>query len=89
MPSGCYIQHVCKSGDLALVTRLEKINLIPIPKKGSTEECANHWTIALNGYEFEQVPGDGEGQGSLAYCSPWGHKELEKTEHLNNNNNPC
>ena len=31
----------------------------------------------LNGHEFEQTPGDDEGQGSLACCSPWGHKELD------------
>ena len=30
-----------------------------------------------NGHEFEQTPGDSEGQGSLAFCSPWGHKELD------------
>ena len=36
----------------------------------------HHW---LNGHEFEQTPGDGEGQGSLACCSPWGHKELDMT----------
>ena len=35
--------------------------------------------------EFEQTPGDGEGQGSLACCSPWGCKELDTTERLNNN----
>ena len=40
----------------------------------------------LNGHEFEQSLGDGEGQGSLACCSPWGCKELDKTEKLNNNN---
>ena len=40
----------------------------------------------LNGPEFEQALGDGEGQGSLAQCRPWGHKELETTERLNNNN---
>ena len=39
----------------------------------------------LNGQEFEQTLGDGEGQGSLACCSPWGHKELDTTEQLNNN----
>ena len=39
----------------------------------------------LNGHEFEQALGDGEGQGSLACCSPWGHKELDMTEQLNNN----
>ena len=33
----------------------------------------------LNGLEFEQAPGDGEGQGSLACCSPWDHKELDLT----------
>ena len=36
--------------------------------------------------EFEQTPGDGEGQRSLAYCSPWGRKDLNTTEQLNNNN---
>ena len=40
----------------------------------------------LNGHESEQAPGDGEGQGSLACCSPWGCKELDMTERLNNNN---
>ena len=39
----------------------------------------------LNGQEFEQSLGDDEGQGSLACCSPWGHKELDTTERLNNN----
>ena len=38
----------------------------------------------LNGHEFEQAPGD-EGQGSLAWCSLWGHKELDTIEQLNNN----
>ena len=40
----------------------------------------------LNGHEFEQALRDGEGQGSLTCCSPWGHKELDTTEQLNNNN---
>ena len=40
----------------------------------------------LNGHEFEQAPGDSEGQGSLARCSPWGPKELDTTERLNNSN---
>ena len=38
-----------------------------------------------NGHEFEQTLGDGEGQGGLACCSPWGCKELDMTETLNNN----
>ena len=36
--------------------------------------------------EFEQIPEDSEGQGSLACCSPWGRKESDTTEQLNNNN---
>ena len=39
----------------------------------------------LNEHEFEQTPRDGEGQGSLACCSPWNPKELDMTEQLNNN----
>ena len=38
------------------------------------------WHHSLNGHEFEQTPGDSEGQGSLACCSPWGHKESDTTE---------
>ena len=38
----------------------------------------------LSGHEFEQTLGDGEGQGSLACCRPWYHKELDTTEQLNN-----
>ena len=37
-----------------------------------------------HGHEFWQTLGDDEGQGSLAWCSPWGHKESDTTEHLNN-----
>ena len=43
------------------------------------------WHHLLNGHEFEQSPGDGEEQGRLACCSPWGHKELDTTEQLNSN----
>ena len=39
----------------------------------------------LNGHEFEQTPGDGDGQGSLACYSSWGRKEFYMTEQLNNN----
>ena len=42
------------------------------------------WHHLFNGREFEQTLGDGEGQGSLVCCSPWGHKELDTTEQLNN-----
>ena len=43
------------------------------------------WHHRPNRHEFEQAPGDGEGQGCLAYYSPWGHKESDTTEQLNNN----
>ena len=44
------------------------------------------WHHQLNGHEFQQAPRDGDGQGSLACFSPWGCKETDMTERLNNNN---
>ena len=41
------------------------------------------WHHRLDGHEFEQSLGVGEGQGSLAYCSPWGRKESDMIERLN------
>ena len=52
-----------------------------------TEDEMVGWHHRLSGYEFEQAPGDGEAQGSLACCSPLACKELDTTEQLNNNNN--
>ena len=43
------------------------------------------WHHLLDAHEFEQAPGVGDGQGSLACCSPWNRKELDMTEQLNNN----
>ena len=54
-------------------------------KKGMTEDEMVGWHHRLNGCEFEQALGDGEGQGSLACCSPWGSKESDMTERLKNN----
>ena len=54
-------------------------------EKGMTDDemvGCHHW---LNGHELEQTPGDGEGQRSLEWYNPWGHKELNITEWLNNN----
>ena len=51
-------------------------------EKGMTEDEMIGWHHRLNEYEFEQIPGIGDGQGSLACCSPWGHKESEVTEWL-------
>ena len=42
------------------------------------------WHHQLSEHEFDQAPGDGEGRGSLACCSPWGHKELDRAERLKN-----
>ena len=43
-------------------------------EKRTTEDEMIGWHHQLNGYEFEQAPGVGDGQGSLACCSPWGHR---------------
>ena len=52
-------------------------------KKGTTEDEMTEWHHRRNGHEFEQAMGVGDGQGSLACCSPWGPKELDMTEQLN------
>ena len=51
-----------------------------------TEDEMVGWHHQLYGHEFKQAPGDGEGQGSLAFCSPWGCKESDTTDQFNNNN---
>ena len=51
--------------------------------KGKTEDKMVGWHHQLNGHEFEQAPGVGDGQGSLAGCSLWGCKESDITERLN------
>ena len=53
-------------------------------EKGITEDEMAGWHHRLNGHEFEQALGAGEGQGSLACCSPWGYKEMDVTEQMNN-----
>ena len=55
-------------------------------EKGMTEDEMVGSYHQLNGHEFEQTLGDGEGQGNLVCCSPWGHKESDTTEWVNNNN---
>ena len=50
-----------------------------------TEDEMVGWHHRLDGHKFEQALGNIEGQGSLVCCSPWGHKELDTTEQLNNN----
>ena len=53
-------------------------------RRGQTEDEMVGWHHRLDGHEFEQAPGVGDGQGSLACCSPWGRKEPDMTEQLNN-----
>ena len=55
-------------------------------EKGAAEDEMVGWHHWLNGLEFEQTPGDGEAQGSLACCRLWDHKESDATEWLYNNN---
>ena len=57
-----------------------------------TEDGMAGWHHRLSGHEFEQALGDGEGQGGLACCSPWGRRESDTTERLNSNTSqdkPC
>ena len=53
-------------------------------EKGATEDEMVGWHHQLNEDEFEQIPGDGDGQGSLGCCRPGGHEEADMTEWLNN-----
>ena len=52
-------------------------------EKGTTEDEMAGWHHQFDGHEFEQALGVGDGQGSLACCGPWGHKEPDTTERLN------
>ena len=47
-----------------------------------TEDEMVGWHHRLTGHEFDQILGDGDGQGGLACCSPWGRKELDRIERL-------
>ena len=48
-------------------------------RRGQQDETVG-WHHQLDGHEFEQALGDGDGQGSLVCCGPWGHKSLYMTE---------
>ena len=43
-------------------------------KRMTEDEIVTQWHQQVNGYEFEQIPGNSEGQGSLVCCSPWGRR---------------
>ena len=48
-------------------------------EKGTTENEMVGWHHGLNGHEFDETPGVGDGQGGLMCCSPWGFRELDTT----------
>ena len=54
-----------------------------------TEDEMVGWHHHFDGHEFEQALGVGGGQGSLVCCSPWGCKELDMTEQLNQTDLIC
>ena len=77
-----YFGHLMQRTD-----SLEKILMLENwrhEEKGTTEDQTVGWHCRLDGHEFEQTPGVGDGQGSLACCSPWGCKELDTAEQLRN-----
>ena len=57
-------------------------------EKGTPEDEIVGWHHQLNEHEFEQALRDGEGERSLGCCISWGHKEWDRIDWLNNNNNP-
>ena len=80
-PPDAKSQHIRKDPDAGKDWRQEE--------KGTTEDEMVGWHHQLNGHEFEQAPGDSEGQGSLVCCSSWDHKESDMTEQLNNKVDTC
>ena len=81
-----YFGHLMQTGD-----SLEKTLRLREDwgqKKGETDDEVAGWHHRFNGRELGQAPGDGEGQGSLACCSPWGGEQSITTWQLNNNPNP-
>ena len=52
-------------------------------RRGAAEDKMVGWHHRVNGHEFEQALGVGDGQGSLVYCNPWGRKESNMIEQLN------
>ena len=78
-----YFGHLIRradSLDKMLFLMLEKIERLKAGGEGDDRGEMVGWYHRLNGHEFEQAPGDGEGQGSLVCCSPWGRKESDTTE---------
>ena len=76
-----YFGHLMGRADSLEMTLM----LGKIEERETREDEMAGWHHRLNGHECEQALGDSEGQGSLACCSPWGCKDWDTTEELNNN----
>ena len=73
-----------------LMERADSLEKTLMLRKIMGKRRRGRWRMRwLDGHEFEQTLGDSEGLGSLACCSPWGHKESDTTEQLNNNHAAC
>ena len=73
-----YFGHLMQKADS--VEKILMLGKTEGRRRGAIEDKMVGWHHQLNGHEFEQTLGDREGQGSLACCSPWGHKESDPTE---------
>ena len=89
---GAFLHHNHVSVDWLYCTQVSKPKFVWFrdtaegqEEKGATEGEMAEWHHRLNGLESEQAPGDGEGQGRLACFSPWGRRESDTPEKLNNN----
>ena len=82
----CYYHNVEWASGFVFWGRHHRVEA-PLHQGTSDNSVSYQWVCHwLNGHEFEQALGYGEGQRSLARCSPWCHKESDTTEQLNNNN---
>ena len=79
-----YFGHLMRRADSFEKTLM--LGKIEGRRRRGTEDEMVGWHHQLDGYEFEQTLGESEGQGSLARCRPWDHKESDMTEWLNNSN---
>ena len=57
-----------------------KLGKIEVRRRRGQQDETVGWHHQLDGHEFEQALGDGDGQGSLVCCGPWGHKESYTTK---------
>ena len=81
----CFGHLIRKADSLEKILMLRKIEGRR-RNRVSEDEMAG-WHYQSNEHELRQTPRDGEGQGGLACCSPWGRKESDKTGQLDNSNN--